>query len=132
MSNPIEDVMKSLVESMDRETPDKLQYKDFMEADKDSSLYDILNTYDMVSSQPHMVLNKIIKQKYGVEKMSDELYWYLREFPVMIDKMSRRIEEEEGMVCCVDKAWQRSLKKLKKLIIESGGTFPEENSNGKS
>lgn len=127
MGNPIEDVMNSLVDSMDRETPNEITYKDFMKADKDSKLYDILSTYDMASSEPHMILNKIIKQKYKITHMSDELYWYLREFPIMIDKMSNRIEEEEGMVCCVDKAWQRSFKKLKKLIIASGGTIDEHN-----
>lgn len=126
MSNPIEDIMNGLVASMDAQTPNEITYKDFMRADKNSTAYDILNTYDMAASEPHMILNKIFKQKYGIEKMSDELYWYLREFPVMIDKMSSRIEEEEGPVCCVDKAWERSFKTLKKLILASGGTIPEE------
>jgi hypothetical protein len=126
MGNPIKEIMDGLVASMDAETPNEITYKDFMKADKDSSLYDILNTYDMASSQPHMILNKIIKQKYNITHMSNELYWYLREFPIMLDKMSDRIEEEEGLVCCVDKAWQRSFKKLKKLIIASGGTIDEE------
>lgn len=126
MSNPIEDVMNGLVDAMDRETPNEITYKDFMKADKDSSAYDILNTYDMAASEPHMIINKIFKQKYKIDRMSDELYWFLREFPIMIDKMSDRIQEEEGSVCCVDKAWSRSMKKLRKLIIASGGTIEEE------
>jgi len=131
MGNPIKEVIDGLVASMDAETPDEITYKDFMKADKNSKLYDIMSTYDMASSQPHMTLNKIIKQKYKIDRMSDELYWFLREFPIAIDKMSDRIQEEEGMVCCVDKAWQRSFKKLKKLIIESGGTIEEENEANK-
>ena len=111
---------------MDNETPDHLTYKDFMHADKDSKPYDILQTYEMATTGLSMTLSKIIRQKYKITNMSNELYWFLREFPVMIDKMSDRIQEEEGTTCCVDKAWERSFKKMKKLIIASGGTIPEE------
>ena len=133
MSNPIEDIMNGLVESMDRETPDVITYKDFMRADKNSMLYDIFSTYDMAASGQYMIISKIMKQKYGIQNMNDDLYWFIREFPVMIDKMSARIQEEEGPVCCVDKAWSRSFKKLRKLIIASGGVISDEdNKNSNS
>jgi hypothetical protein len=116
MSSPLEDVMNSLADSFDRDTPSEITYKDFMSANKDSSLYDIFNTYDMASSEPYMVICKIIKQKYGIKHMTDELFWFIREFPVHIDKLSKEIQAKEGMVCCVDKAWSRSLKYLNELI----------------
>lgn len=116
MSNPLEDIMGSLADAFDKDTPNEITYKDFMSANKDSSLYDIFNTYDMAASEPYMIICKIIKQKYGIIRMDNELFWFIREFPTNLDKMSDRIKEEEGMVCCVDKAWSRSLKKLEKLI----------------
>ena len=116
MGNPLEDVMNALAESMDKETPNEITYKDFMAADKESSLYDIFNTFDMASSEPTFIVTKILKQKYGIKRMDDELYWFIREFPVYIDKLERKIEKEEGSVCCVDKAWSRSMKQLKELI----------------
>ncbi len=119
MSNPIEDVMNSLVDSMDRETPDEITYKDFMKANSLSTPYEIFSVYDMAASQPSMIISKMLKRKYGIKYMNDDLYWFIREFPVYIDKMSKRIEEEEGPVCCVDKAWSRAMKKLDKLIAKN-------------
>lgn len=116
MSSPLEDVMNTLADAFDRDTPNEIKYKDILSADKDSSLYDIFNAYDMASSEPYMIICKIIKQKYGITRMDNELFWFIREFPVYIDKLSDEIKKNEGLVCCVDKAWSRSMKQLNELI----------------
>lgn len=114
--NALTDILNGLVDSFDRETPDEITYKDFMKANKDSSDYDLFNTYEMAAFQHVFVMNKIIKQKYGIKRMSDDLYDFILEFPAYIKHLEREIEKAEGSSCCVDKAWTRSMARFKELV----------------
>lgn len=109
------DIMNGIADAFDKETPAAIEYKGLRE-DSTSSLYEIFSTYEMAAFGHVLTVNKILKQKYGIKRMDDELYHFIVEFPAHVNKLSKEIERDEGHVCCVDKAWSRSMAKLQTLI----------------
>ena len=115
MSNPLEDIMGGIVAAADKEMKQTVLYKE-LSANSSDGVGKILEIYDMASSEVSMTMTSVVKEKYGIKRMDDELYWFIREFPVAIDKLSKEIERTEGHVCCVDKAWSRHLAKFNELV----------------
>jgi hypothetical protein len=109
-------VLQGIAAMADAETPDEITYDTFMKADKNSSAYDIFNTYDMAAGAHVMTVCKIVKQKYDIKRMDDELYFFIAAFPFYLDRLGKEIQKTEGSACCVDKAWSRSMKKFGELI----------------
>ena len=120
MSKPDENAIKTVLDGIvgmaDKEMREQsIAYRDLSAAAKDEPWY-IFQVYDMAASDVTIAMYSVIKEKYGITRMSDELYWFIREFPVAIDKLSKKIEKEEGPACCVDKAWSRTLAEFHRLI----------------
>ena len=111
-------VMNAIADAFDKDLESTINYKDLLVADKDSSLYDILNAYEAMVSHYTLIVAKIIRQKYGLATIHDDLYKYILEFPAHLNRLEKEIDKNEGFICSVDKAWTRSIEELKELIEE--------------
>lgn len=119
MSNPMEDIMNGIVAASKRDREqNSVVYRDLTAVASDDRQA-IFDTYDLAATDASIAMSDVIKEKYGIQRMSDDLYWFIREFPVRLDKLSKEIERTEGHVCCVDKAWSRLMTEFDQLVKES-------------
>lgn len=125
MSNPIEDIMNAIVDSADKDRKKhSVVYRDLV-ATKDSDLQTLFDVYNLsVSDSVHSMVD-VVKEKYGITRISNELYRFIKSYPVEFHELSKHIEETEGRVCCVDKAYSRKLAEFKRLVAENIEEEPE-------
>lgn len=119
MSNPFEEIMNGIVAAAERDRDaNSVVYRDLkaVATDNRQRIFDI---YDLAATDASIAMADVIKEKYGIQRMSDDLYWFIREFPVRLDKLSKEIERTEGHVCCVDKAWSRLMSEFDQLVKDS-------------
>lgn len=114
-------VINGLIEAADKDRKDNsIVYRDLL-AKADDDRQTIFNVYDLAVGDAVISMSDVIGQKYHIERMSDELYEFIRDFPSRFHKLSKQIERDEGMVCCVDKAWTRLMAEFDDLVKQSGG-----------
>lgn len=122
--NPIKSIIGALVDSQTADMKKhSIVYRD-LTATATDDLQTLFDIYDLAMSDVTQSMVAVLKERWNITRMSDELYKYIRDFPHKLHDMSREIEKTEGATCCVDKAWSRLLAELPELILASGGTLP--------
>lgn len=119
MANPMEDIMNGIVKAADKDMKEhSIVYRDLSASAKDDrqTIFDI---YDLAVSDATIAMSQVIKEKYGIKRISDDLYGFIRDFPSRFHRLSRQIEKDEGPVCCVDKAWSRMMREFDHLVQEN-------------
>lgn len=114
--NPFAEILGAIADSADKDMKENsVAYRD-LSANKDSDLQTLFDVYDLACNDVVHSMTDVVKEKYGIKRMDDELYYFLRSFSHEFHMLTKHIEETEGRVCCVDKSYSRMMKKFQELV----------------
>lgn len=119
MRNPLEDVMNGIVAASKKDQiENSVVYRD-LTANAESDRQTLFSVYELAVGDAVSAMCDVIKDKYGIKRMSNELYEFISSYPHEFRKLSRHIEKTEGRICCVDKAWSRMMATFDELVKDN-------------
>ncbi len=90
-------------------------YRD-LKAAKEDSVDHLFSVFDLAASEVTISMADVVQEKYGINRISDDLYNFLSSYNYVFRTLTNKIEKEQGSVCCVDKAYGIMMSHFKKLI----------------
>lgn len=99
------------------------EYAELEEEIKENGLGAFLFLLEHKMSIQTLIASDIIKKHYAIDPNvnTDELYFALMNHQADFRGMTKQIEEAEGRICSVDKAYGRTAKHYREIIQRLGG-----------
>ena len=115
----LHDIIGGIASAAERDMKENSVVYRELKADANSSFMDIFQYYDLAATDVVLSVVAVIKEKYSIKRIDDELFEFIRDFPSNLHRLSKEIEEKEGWVCCVDKAWSRLAAQFSDLLKDN-------------
>jgi hypothetical protein len=99
----LEDVIGGILARADVERRGTQAWKDLWGA-SEQGLQSLLSEADHQTSSTIITLGRVIEQRFGLKHLSDKLYNLLKALPFAMNYVRDKINDEQGLSCCADKA----------------------------